>query len=238
MRDLSLPEPLRRHERVVRDHLHAEPAGAGGDQLADAPEAEHAQRLPAQLHASEARALPAAVHQRGVRLRDVAGQRQQQPDRVLRGRHHVRAGCVGHDDAAPRGLVHVHVVDPGTCPAHHLQPRRTPQHAGVDAGLAAHDQRVVVADPVAQLIRGDVQLDVDVEPVGQQLDAGLGDLLRDQHPGAVGAAAHGRPGRLGQLRHGWSRAARTPPPPAPPRRLRSAPGSRARPAPAPAPTAR
>ena len=48
-------------ERVERDHAHAEGAGADRDQLADAAEAEHAERLALDLGAAELRALPLAA---------------------------------------------------------------------------------------------------------------------------------------------------------------------------------
>ena len=67
------------------DDLHPERAGAGGDQLADAAEADDAEHLVGQLDAAEALALPPSLRQCGVRLGDVARDREQQPERVLGG---------------------------------------------------------------------------------------------------------------------------------------------------------
>ena len=79
-------------ERVEGDDLHAEALGALGDELADAAEAEDAERLVQHLDAGELRALPLAAREAGVGLRDVAGQREQQRDGVL-GRGDDVRGC-------------------------------------------------------------------------------------------------------------------------------------------------
>jgi hypothetical protein len=92
--DAELAEALLRDERVVRDHAHPEPGGAARDLLADPAEAEDGERLVRELDPAPARALPAAVLQRGVRLRDVPGERDEEPDRVLRGRDDGRLGRI------------------------------------------------------------------------------------------------------------------------------------------------
>src|SRR5207302_2092826 len=90
--DSQLPETLARDERIVRDHPHLEAQGPSCDLLADAPEAEDAERLAGQLQAAVARPLPAALLERGMSLRDVAREREQQADRVLGGRGDRRLG--------------------------------------------------------------------------------------------------------------------------------------------------
>ena len=102
--------------------LHPQTASTRRDQLADSPEADDAERLVGQLDSAEPRSLPPPRGQRGVRLGDVSRHRQQQPQRVLGGRHHVRAWRV--DTMMPRtsGGIDVHVVHPGAGPADHLQP--------------------------------------------------------------------------------------------------------------------
>src|SRR5205085_2231438 len=81
-------------------HVHAKPERAPRDLLADPAETEHAEPLAGQLDAAVRRPLPAAELERGVRLRDVARERHQQPDRVLRGGDDRRLGRVRDDDAA------------------------------------------------------------------------------------------------------------------------------------------
>ena len=213
-RHLQLPAAIGRHERVEHDDAHPERPCAGGDQLADAPEADDAEHLVRQLDAAEALALPAALDQRGVCLGDVAGQREEQPERVLGRRHHVRAGRVGDDDPAAGGRRDVDVVDPRPGPPDHLQPARMLEQLGRDTGRAADDQGVVGADPAGQSLRLREQVDVDLELLTQQLDPGGGDLLGDQHAGTV--------------RHRW----RTPRSHGRRRRRRTAGDSRAPPAPA------
>ena len=98
-------------ERVEGDDVHAEALRALGDELADAAEAEDAERLVEQLGARELAALPLACAQALVRLRDVAGEREQQRERVLGRRHDVRLRRVGDDDPALGGGRDVDVVD-------------------------------------------------------------------------------------------------------------------------------
>ena len=108
----ELAEPLGRDERVVRDDAHAEPERAAGDLLPDPAEAEDAESLAGELDAAVRVALPAALLERGVRLRDVARERDEQADRVLGGGDDRRLGRVRDDDAAPGRRLDVDVVDP------------------------------------------------------------------------------------------------------------------------------
>ena len=108
----ELGHALRRHVRVVGDGAHAERARPRGHQPADAAVAEQRERLVGELDAREALALPGAVAQRALGGADVAGEREQQRERVLGGRDDVRLGGVADDDAGGRRRVHVDVVDP------------------------------------------------------------------------------------------------------------------------------
>ena len=119
--DAELAVALGGDERVEGDDVHAEAARARGDELADAAEAEHAERLLVDLDAAELRALPLAGGQRAVRLRDVAGEREHQRDGVLGGGDDVRLRRVGDDDAALGGGLDVHVVDADARAADHPQ---------------------------------------------------------------------------------------------------------------------
>ena len=175
--DAELAEPLRRDERVVRDRTHAEPDCAARDLLADAPEAEHAERLSGELHTAPARSLPATRLQRRVRLRNVASERHEEPDRVLGGRDHRRLRCVRDDDAVPCRSLHVDVVDAHPGAADHLQLRGLLDEGRGELRRAADDDRVVVADHRSEIR---LAVDVDVVALPQKLDAGLGDLLPDE----------------------------------------------------------
>ena len=123
--DAELAEPLaRRRTGRRRRRASPRPSARARDLLADPAEAEHAERLAGELDAAPARALPAALLERGVRLRDVARERDEQPDRVLGGGDDGRLGRVRDDDPAARRGVDVDVVDADAGAADHLQARR------------------------------------------------------------------------------------------------------------------
>ncbi len=151
--DAQLAVALGAHERVEGDHAHPEAARAGRDELADAAEPEHAERLLVDLDPAELRALPLARGQRAVRLRDVARQREHQRHGVLRGGDDVRLRRVGDDDAALGGRLDVDVVDADAGAPDHLQVvGLLDQVRGQLRGRADQD-RVVVADPLARAPR-------------------------------------------------------------------------------------
>ena len=173
----ELAEPVGRDERVVRDDLHLEPNGTPGDLTADPPEPEHAERLVGELDPAPLRPLPPAGRQRRVGLRDVAREREQQPDRVLGGRDDVRLGRVRHDDPAPGRGVDVHVVDADAGAADDLQPRRARDHIRRDLRRGTDDQALVTVD---DLLERRVRVDVDLETLTKQVDARIRDLLTDE----------------------------------------------------------
>ena len=178
--DPELAKPLLRDERVVCDHSHLQSARAAGHLLADPAEPEHAERLAGELQAAVPGALPAPLLQRRVRLRDVPREREQQPDRVLRRRDDRRLGRIGDDDASPRCRLDVDVVDPDSRSPDHLQPVGSSDQVGVELGRRADDDRVVVPDLSGQVA---VRVDVDVEPLAEELDSGLGDRFPNENPG-------------------------------------------------------
>ena len=175
--DAELAEPLLRDERVVRDDAHLEPERAARDLLADAPEAEDAERLARELEAAVARALPAALLERRVGLRDVPREREQEADRVLGGGDDRRLGRVRDDDPAARRRLDVDVVDADPRAADHLQPVGLLDQRRVELRRGADDDRVVVADRLGEVA---VRVHVDVEALAKQLEPGLGDRLADE----------------------------------------------------------
>ena len=146
----------------------------------------------------------AALLQGRMRLRDVAREGDQEPDRLLRGRDDGRVGRVRDDDPAVRRRIDVDVVDPDAGPADHLQPVGALDQVGGQLGRRADDDRVVVADGLREI---GVAVDVDVEVLAEQLDARLGDRLADEDPRAFGRCS--RAGRRGVRleRRGHRRAA-------------------------------
>ncbi len=175
--DAELLEALGGDERVVGEHAHLEADRAPRDLLADPAEAEHAERLLGELDAAPLRALPAALLERGMRLRNVACEGNEQADRVLGRRDDVRLGRVGDDDSATRRRVDVDVVDPHSRAADHLQVRGLPDQLGGQLRRRANDDRVVAVDDRREVA---LTVDVDVELGAQQVDTGRRDLFSNQ----------------------------------------------------------
>ena len=198
--DAQVAEPVAPDERVVGDDVHRQPERAPRDLLSDPPEADHAERLPGQLDSAVARALPATLLQGGMRLRDVAGERDDQPDRLLRRRHDRRLGRVRDDDPATCRGVHVHVVDADAGTADDLQARPTLDDVAGQLRRRPDDDGVVAGD---DLLERRLEVDVHLEPRAKELDPRVGDRLPDQdahqpvaatEPKASKAAGAARPG--------------------------------------------
>ena len=209
--DPELAEALGGDELVEGDDVHLEALGALGDELADAAEADHAERLAVELGALELGPVPApgderfvtpagrcgrgpgrgrrvcwgakpitrvfavelgplnlarsqrAVDERAVGLRDVAEEGERQRQGVLGGGDRVRLGRVGDDDAAAGGGRDVDVVDAGAGAADHLQVGRQLDQLRRHLRRRADQDRVVLADLLAQLLVGHLEAEVDVE---------------------------------------------------------------------------
>ena len=102
------------------------------------------ERLAAQLDARELRPLPLAAAHRGVGGRGLAGEPEQQRERVLGGGDRVAGRRVDDGDPGPGRRLEVDVVDADAGPADDDEPRPGGDQLGVDLDLAADDERVVV----------------------------------------------------------------------------------------------
>ena len=160
--DAELAAALGRHERVEGDEAHPEAAGPVGDELADAAEADDAERLVGQLDALPPAALPAPGDERGVGLGDVAGLGQQQRHRVLGGRHDVALRRVDDHHAARGGRLGVDVVEADAGPPDDEQVAAGGEHARRSTVVAERMIRAWAPDDgVEQLGRGQAVADVD-----------------------------------------------------------------------------
>jgi len=81
----------------------------------------------------------------------VAGLGEQQTHGMLGGAHRVGAGGVHHRDAAPRGGMHVDVVDAGPGARDHSQIGSAREQVRRHSGLAPHDERVRAPERPLQL---------------------------------------------------------------------------------------
>ena len=175
--DAELAEALGGDERVVRDDTHPEPERAMRDLPPDPSEAEDAERLAGDLDSREPRAIPGAGLERGMRLRNVADEREHERDRMLGRGVDRRLRGVRHDDPASRGCVDVDVVDADSGAADDPQSCRALDERGVERRRRAHDDRVEVADDLREV--GLAVLD-DVESPSQELEARVCDRLADE----------------------------------------------------------
>jgi hypothetical protein len=164
----------------VSDDVHAEGVGAAGDLLADAAEADEAERLAADLLAQEFLFLPLALLHRGVGGGQVAGQCQYLSHRELGDADAVGTGSVHDDDAAGAGGRDVDVVDPGAGAGDGTQSRRRGDDRRGDLGGAADDDRIGSGDVGGELFGGAAAAGVDVPAFGaEQRQSGLGQIICD-----------------------------------------------------------
>jgi hypothetical protein len=118
-----------------------------------------------------------------VGLGDVAGQREQQRERVLGGRDDVGLRRVGDHDAALGGRGHVDVVDAHAGAADRLQARGLVDQVGGDLRRAADQEPVELADARLEVEPVGVEAGRDVEVLLQQRDAAGADVLGDEDLG-------------------------------------------------------
>ena len=167
--------------RIVADQVHAEGAGALGHQAADAAKAEDGQRLLIQLAAAELAARPLARVHAGVGLGGVARACQHQAHGLLGGGDDVGGGGVAHDDAGLGGGLDVDVVHAHARAADDAQLRSRGDDLARDVRGGAHHERIVVGDGLDKLIRGHLQLDIDLQALFRKaVQTGLRQLLGNQ----------------------------------------------------------
>jgi hypothetical protein len=181
--ELQLRGALGREVGVVPHHVHAERARQLRHVPADAAQADDADRLAAELGALEPLAVPFTAAHRFRGPGDVAGLREQQAHRVLRGADRVGAGRVHDRDSPTGGRVHVDVVHPGAGAGDHAQPGAVGEQIRGHARLAAHDQGLRAPERPLELVTrlaGAVH-HLDLRGGRKQLEARLRQAVRHHH---------------------------------------------------------
>ena len=136
---------------VVGEDLGVEALEAGGDQGADAAQADDADLLLEEFDAGVLGALPFAVLQGGAGLRDVAGKAQDVAHGEFGGGDDVRRRGVDHHDTGLRGGLDVDVVQADAGAGDDLQVLGRGNGLGVHLGGGADQDGVNVRDGREQL---------------------------------------------------------------------------------------
>ena len=144
--------------RIVADDVHIEGERALGDARADAPHADDAERLAAQLDTDVLLAIPLALLHRLVGDGDVAAHRKHHRHRMLRRRDRIAARRIDDDDAARRRRRHVDVVDADASAADDLELRRLVDDVLRHFRCRAHDNGLEIADDVQKLLMRKLRL--------------------------------------------------------------------------------
>ena len=148
--DAQLLCPLLRQKRIEAHDPHVERQGSLGHRLADPTEPHDPQRLSRQLDAHKLVAIPAMLMEAGVGRGHVAGEGEDQCERVLRRADGVAGGRVHHHDALPRGRILVDVVGANACTYDRLEPVIAGKRIGSDLHAAAADRPVVAGQSLPQ----------------------------------------------------------------------------------------
>src|SRR5690606_32719861 len=170
---------------LVGDDAHPEGPGPGGHRLANAPEADDAQRLPGEAGSHQLLLDPPTFLQRGVAAGDVAGQGDHQPECQLGDRQRVGIGSVDDLDPAGDGGGDVDGVETGAGTGDDPEPLRPVDEPGRDPGGGTDDDGLVVTDDPRQFVLRQAGAHIDVEVGGEDLEAVVGYGVTDEDTGAT-----------------------------------------------------
>ena len=185
--DAELLGALGAQERIEGDDPHLQSERARGDDRADVPATNDAERLAGQFDAHEAVLFPLARLGRDVRARDLPGEREHQRDRMLGGGDRIAERRVHHDHAASGRGRNVDVVDADARAADDLQFRRAFEQLGRDFGVGANGEPVIVANDLGELLLVETRFDVDLDAaLLEDRDGGGGKLIGNENTGSHG----------------------------------------------------
>ena len=128
----------------MRADRHAQSLGALRHLDPYAPEAEDAQLFAAQLRSLKRLLFPFTGAGGSIGARQVARQRNHQPDGEFGDGHGVRPRRIHYHDAAAGGGFDIDVVDAHSGASDHAHLRRLLQHGCVNVDRGAHDQCIGV----------------------------------------------------------------------------------------------
>ncbi|MCY1306906.1 hypothetical protein D9M70_567920 [compost metagenome] len=171
--------------------MHLQADGARADDRADVAGTDDAERLAGDLDTHEARLLPLAGLRRVIGGRKLAGNGEEQRDRVFGGRDRVAEGRVHHDDTAARRSRDIDIVDADAGAADDLEIGRSCNQLFRRLGGRADGKAVIVADDLGELVLvlAELRLEIDFDAaVAEDLDGGF-----RQFVGYENARCHERP---------------------------------------------
>ena len=187
--DTELRRARRRDVGVVRHDVGLESSQPLRDQLPDAPQPDHSDRLAEDLGARERRALPRVLAQRGIGCGDLASGRQQQRHGVLGGAVDVRRRGIDYQHTAFGGGVDVDVVQPDPGARDDLQFRRGAKHLGVDGGRRTDQKRVGFGHRRQQLLAVRAVHPAHLNLVTQGFNGRFGKFVSDENNRQAHAAS-------------------------------------------------
>ena len=168
--------------RVVAGDLHAKGLGALDNEHAHATQAKHCQGLALQLDARELGAVPVAGLHGGVCDCGLAGDGQHEGDGLLCSRDNVGGRGVADDDAALCCGLRIDVVYAYAGTADDFEVSARLDDLAGHGGGAPHDEAVVIADKIDELLWGGVGLERYLAArLFQNSDALFGQLLWDEY---------------------------------------------------------
>ena len=192
--DAELLGALCAQERIEGDDPHLQSERARGDDRADIPATNDAERLAGQLDAHEAVLFPLARLGRDVGARDLPSEREHQCDRMLGGGDRIAERRVHHDHAASGGGRNVDVVDADARAADDFQFRRALEQLGCDFGVGANGEPVIVANDLGELLFVETRFDVDLDAaLLEDRDGGGGKLIGNENTGVMADVLEWRP---------------------------------------------
>ena len=173
-----------RNVRVIRQDAHAECAGAGRDARADAAQSDDAQDLAGELDAQEFRAVPLPALHAGVRLRNVAAERQHHRHRVLGRGEDVRGRRVDHQNSALGAGVDIDVVEPHSRPSDDPQALAGVDELARDGRAAPRDERIRLRDRAKEFCAFESRtvIEIDIGCCAQNREARFRECVGHQYP--------------------------------------------------------